>query len=155
MTRGRPRIGTSEEAAERRRRQTADRVRRLRERRRAEKRSSLTNGMVETEAASPTIRTHAAHGMVGERLCCLVERIERLEKELSGLRTRNPALADAYAAERRSIQEDLRNAWGEAKTTGFDAEALREIIRLRSIPSAQRMELERTVSIYKQAIGMS
>lgn len=85
--------------------------------------------------------------MAGERLRYLVERIERLEKELSGLRTRNPALADAYATERRSVQEDLRNAWGEAKTTGFDAEALREIIRLRSIPSAQRMELERTISI--------
>lgn len=155
MARGRPRIGTPEEAAERRRRQTADRVRRLRERRRAEKRSSPINGMVETEAVAPTIHTHAAHGMAGERLRYLVERIERLEKELSGLLTRKPALTDAYAAERRSVQEDLRNAWGEAKTTGFDVEALREIIRLRSIPSAQRMDLERTVSIYKQVLGMS
>ncbi len=93
--------------------------------------------------------------MAGERLRYLVERIERLEKELSGLRTRNPALADAYAVERRSVQEDLRNAWGEAKTTGFDTEALREIIRLRKIPSAQRIELERTISIYKQALGMT
>ncbi|WP_298371117.1 GapR family DNA-binding domain-containing protein [Azospirillum sp.] len=110
--------------------------------------------MAETGAVAPTIRTHVAHSMAGERLRYLVERIERLQKELSGLRTRNPALADAYAAERRSVQEDLRNAWSEAKTTGFDAEALREIIRLRSISSAQRMGLERTVSIYKQALGM-
>lgn len=154
MARGRPRIGTPEEAAERRRRQTAERVRRFRERRRAEKRSSPTNEPVAAESGVPTIRTNAARGLAGERLRYLIERIERLEKELGGLRTRNPALADAYAAERRSAQEDLRNTWGEAKKTGFDVEALREVIRLRKIPSTQRIELEHTVNIYKQALGM-
>ncbi|WP_183182303.1 GapR family DNA-binding domain-containing protein [Azospirillum sp. OGB3] len=92
--------------------------------------------------------------MVGERLQQLVESIEQLERELAGLRTRNPALKDAYAAERRSVQEDLRRVWGEAETAGFSVEALREVIRLRAIPPARRAELEASVSVYRQALGM-
>lgn len=159
MARGRPRIGTPEEAAERRRRQTAERVRRFRERRRAEKRSCPMNEPAATEAAAPTVHPTTVHpttvhGLADERLRYLVERIERLEKELSGLRTRNPTLAKAYAAERRSVQEDLGNTFGEAKKAGFDVEALREVIRLRKIPPVQRIELERTVNVYKQVLGM-
>lgn len=154
MARGRPMIGTPEEAAERRRRLTAERVRRLRERRRAEKQRSPASEPAAASVTVPMPRTNEIYGMAGERLRYFVERIERFEKELGGLRTRNPALADAYTAERRCVQEDLRNTWGDVKKTGFDVEAIREVIRLRKIPSDQRTELEHVVGIYKKILGM-
>lgn len=92
--------------------------------------------------------------MPGERLRDFVERIERLENELSGLRTRNPALKNAYAAERRSVQDDLKQAWADATEAGFSVEALREVIRLRTIPPALRAELEAAVSVYRQVLGV-
>ncbi|MBB3264043.1 uncharacterized protein (UPF0335 family) [Azospirillum sp. OGB3] len=38
------------------------------------------------------------------------------------------------------------------EATGFNVVALREVIRLRSIASAHRIEMEATVSTYKQML---
>lgn len=148
MGRGRPMVGTPEEAAERRRRQTAERVRRLRERRRAEKPQAIA------PVVAPVAVRAAPQPDASGSLRFLVERIESLEAELGRLRSRNPAFAQAYAAERKAVQDELRAAYKDAEAWGFSVEALREVIRLRAIPPARRVELERTVTIYKQALGM-
>lgn len=143
---GRPRIGTAEEAAERKRQQTANRVRRLRERRRAE-------AAVPADAP-PAPAVYTPSPIAAMRLLGFVERIERLETELAGTRSRNPALATAYAAERQQIQAELKAVLKELEDTRFSAAATREILRLRKMDAADRRELETTVALYKQALGM-
>lgn len=152
--RGRPVIGTPEEAAERRRRQTAERVRRLRERRRVEAPSLPASEPVVTEAVAPPTPTTVSPGIAELRLRYFVERIERLEQEVGKLRTRNPALADAYATERRGVQAMLKDAWAEVEASGFSADVTREIIRLRKMPVEERRVFEDRVSLYKRALGM-
>ena len=151
---GRPRIGTPEEAAERRRQLTAARVRRLRGRRRASASAPAGDPVAEAPAPSaPAVRT-ADTDLAAMMLRRFVERLERLEAELAGTRTRDPALADAGAAERRQIGADLKATWKEIKGVGFSVAATREILRLRKMGEAKRREFEATVSAYKQALGM-
>lgn len=154
MARGRPRTGTPEEAAERRRRQTAERVRRLRERRRAETPSLPATAPVVTEAVASPPPAAVAPGIAELRLRTFVERIERLERELGRLRTRNPALAGAYATERRGVQALLKEAWADIEASGFSVEVTREIIRLRKMPVERRREFELGVTLYKRALAM-
>ncbi len=152
---GRLRIGTPEEAEERRRRLTADRVRRLRERRRAKTPASAGDpAAAEAPIPPATTARNAVADLATVMLGRFVETIERLETQLAGTRTRNPALADAYAAERRQVQAGLKAAWGEVEAAGFSVAATREVIRLRKMPVAERQELEATIGLYKQALGM-
>jgi len=72
-----------------------------------------------------------------EQLRSIVDRIERLEEEISGL------------------NEDKSEIYKEAKSNGFDVKALREIIRLRRKDSAELAEYESVVDLYRQALGMS
>jgi uncharacterized protein (UPF0335 family) len=53
------------------------------------------------------------NGLSGEHLRQFVERIERLEEE------------------KRNIAEDIKSVFQEAKSTGFDVPAIREILKLR------------------------
>ena len=66
----------------------------------------------------------------------LIERIERLEEEKKG------------------IGDDIKDVYGEAKATGFDAKTMRTIIRLRRMEKHQRDEQEAMVETYKSALGM-
>lgn len=70
------------------------------------------------------------------RLKSLVERIERLEEEKAGL------------------AEDIREVYGEAKSTGFDVKVMRQIIRLRKIDGNERAEQEELLELYKASLGM-
>jgi uncharacterized protein (UPF0335 family) len=147
---GRPRIGTPEEAAARKRQQTADRVRRLRARR-----AAVPAGTPPADASpAPAIPVYTPSPIASTRLLGFVERIERLETELAGTRSRNPALAAAYATERAAIQAELKAVWKELEGTGFSAAVTREILRLRKMDEADRREFETTVALYKQALGM-
>lgn len=71
-----------------------------------------------------------------DRLKSLIERIERLEEEKAG------------------IAEDIRDVYGEAKSTGFDVAAMREVIRLRKLDGEARMEREELLELYKSALNM-
>ena len=150
---GRPRIGTAEEAAERKRKQTADRVRRLRARRRATAAVPADTPTADDPPALPT-PVYTPSPIAAMRLRQFIERIERLEEELAGTRSRDPALAAAWADERRQIQADLKAVWKELEGTGFSAVVTREILRLRKMDDADRREFETTVVLYKQALGM-
>lgn len=70
------------------------------------------------------------------RLKSIIERVERLEEEKSGL------------------AEDIKEIYGEAKATGFDVKVIRQIIRLRKIELDKRREAEMLLETYKAAIGM-
>lgn len=71
-----------------------------------------------------------------DQLRSIVERIERLEEEKKGL------------------SDDIREVYTEAKSNGFDVKALREIVRLRKMDTAERQEREALRDLYMQALGM-
>jgi uncharacterized protein (UPF0335 family) len=70
------------------------------------------------------------------QLRAFIERIERLEEE------------------KKTISEDIKEVYAEAKGTGFDTKAVRVIIRLRKKDQAERQEEEAILDLYKAALGM-
>ena len=84
------------------------------------------------ETAGP----EAVDKATASRLKSIIERVERLEEEKSGL------------------AEDIKEIYGEAKATGFDVKVIRQIIRLRKIELDKRREAEMLLETYKAAIGM-
>ena len=75
--------------------------------------------------------------LAGEQLRSLIERIETLEEERSG------------------ITADIREIYGEAKSGGFNPKVIRQIIRLRKMDAHDRLEQEELLQLYQQAIGMT
>ena len=71
-----------------------------------------------------------------DQLKAIVERIERLEEE------------------KKTISDDIKDVFAEAKGTGFDTKAIRTIIRLRKKDQAERQEEESILDLYKAALGM-
>jgi uncharacterized protein (UPF0335 family) len=71
-----------------------------------------------------------------EQLKAIVERIERLEEE------------------KKSIADDIRDIFAEAKANGFDTKVLRQVIRLRKQDLAERQEQETVLDLYMHALGM-
>jgi uncharacterized protein (UPF0335 family) len=71
-----------------------------------------------------------------DHLKAFVERIERLEEE------------------KKTIADDIRDVYAEAKGTGFDVKALRTIVRLRKQDSDERKEQEAILETYMHALGM-
>lgn len=70
------------------------------------------------------------------QLRSFIERIERLE------------------GEKKTISDDIKEVYAELKGSGFDAKAVREIIRLRKKEDFERQEEEAMVKLYKNALGM-
>ena len=65
-----------------------------------------------------------------------IERIERPEEE------------------KASINDDIKYVIGEAKGRGYDAKAIRTIIRLRKMDKNARLEAETILQTYMAALGM-
>lgn len=72
-----------------------------------------------------------------DQLKSIIERIERLEEE------------------KKTISDDIKDVYAEAKGNGFDVKALRTIIRLRKQDPNERQEQETILETYMQALGMS
>ncbi|TIX63301.1 MAG: DUF2312 domain-containing protein [Mesorhizobium sp.] len=70
------------------------------------------------------------------QLRAFVERIERLNEEA------------------RAIGDDKKEVYAEAKGTGFDTKAIKQLIRLRRMDPAARQEEESILDLYKAALGM-
>ena len=83
------------------------------------------------DITEPTSQTVAAG-----QLRAFIERIERLEEE------------------KKTIADDIKEVFAEAKGTGFDTKAMRTIIRLRKKDKAEREEEESILDLYKAALGM-
>lgn len=75
--------------------------------------------------------------IAADQLRSIVERIERLEEE------------------KKNIASDVRDVYAEAKANGYDAKAIREIIKLRKLDNHERDEAEYTLDLYKRALGMA
>lgn len=75
-------------------------------------------------------------GIAGERLRSFIQRIERLEEE------------------KKTISDDIREVYAEAKSNGFDPRIMRQVVRLRKMEAADRQEQEALLETYLAALGM-
>ncbi|MER8924320.1 DUF2312 domain-containing protein [Mesorhizobium sp. M0859] len=80
--------------------------------------------------------TETSQTVAAGQLRAYIERIERLESE------------------KQTIALDIKEVYSEAKGTGFDTKAMREIVRLRKKDQAERQEAETILDLYKAALGM-
>lgn len=71
-----------------------------------------------------------------DQLRAFVERIERLDEEI------------------KSLNDDKRDVYAEAKAMGFDTKALKGVIRLRKLDPQERREQEEILDAYLHALGM-
>ncbi|QCE32215.1 DUF2312 domain-containing protein [Acetobacteraceae bacterium] len=75
-------------------------------------------------------------GVAADRLRSIIERVERLEEE------------------KKSLSEDIKDIFSEAKSEGFDVKVIRTIIRMRKQPPAEVEEQENLLDLYRHALGM-
>jgi uncharacterized protein (UPF0335 family) len=71
-----------------------------------------------------------------DQLKAIVERIEKLEEE------------------KKATSDDIRDVYAEAKGNGFDAKALRTIVRMRKMDVDERREQQDVLDTYLHALGM-
>lgn len=70
-----------------------------------------------------------------EKLRQLVSRIEKLEEE------------------KKSIADDVKETYAEAKALGFDTKVLRQVVRWRKQDRQEREEQEQVRELYLHALG--
>ena len=75
-------------------------------------------------------------GIDGNHLRTIVERVERLEEE------------------KRAVSEDISEVYKEAKSLGFDAKIIRQLVKIRKMDQNERYEQETLIDVYKRALGM-
>jgi uncharacterized protein (UPF0335 family) len=78
----------------------------------------------------------SSENVSAEQLRQFIERIERLEEDKKG------------------IADDIKDAYAEAKGTGFDTKTMKAIVRLRKMEKAARQEAEALLDVYKTALGL-
>ena len=71
-----------------------------------------------------------------DQLKAIIERIEHLEQE------------------KKAISDDIRDVYAEAKGNGYDAKALRAVVRMRRQDKHEREEEEAILQTYLEALGM-
>lgn len=71
-----------------------------------------------------------------DQLRSIIERIERCQEE------------------KKTISDDIRDIYSEAKGNGYDVKALRTVVRLRKQDVNERQEQETILETYMQALGM-
>ena len=78
----------------------------------------------------------AMDNSAAEQLRSIVERIERLEEEKSGL------------------SDDIKDVYAEAKAFGFDAAIIRKIVSLRKRQPHELEEEDQLLTLYRMAVGV-
>lgn len=73
----------------------------------------------------------------GEQLRSFVERIERIREE------------------KKSMTDDEKLVFAEAKSSGFDPKYMKAILKLRAVPPSERQEHEAMLEMYAAAMGMA
>ncbi|WP_152048064.1 DUF2312 domain-containing protein [Aureimonas psammosilenae] len=76
-------------------------------------------------------------GVAQDQLKSFVERIERLEEE------------------KKTISDDIKDVYAEAKGNGFDTKVLRKVIAIRKQDQNERAEMDAVLDLYLQALGMA
>ena len=82
-------------------------------------------------SAAPQSLTQSAR----DKLKQLVARIEKLEEE------------------KKSVADDIKETYGEAKALGFDSKVLRQVVRWRKQDRQEREEQEQVRELYLHALG--
>lgn len=77
------------------------------------------------------------NGFAADELRQFIERIERLDEEISGLNA------------------DKSDVFKEAKGRGFDVKIMRTVLRLRKKDHAERQEEDAILDLYLSALGMT
>lgn len=77
------------------------------------------------------------NSIAADQLKSFIERIERLDEE------------------KRTISDDIKDVYGEAKANGFDTKIIRKIVAARKKDHAERKEEEAIMELYLEALGMS
>jgi uncharacterized protein (UPF0335 family) len=85
--------------------------------------------MSETQAAAET-------NVAADELRAFIERIERLEEE------------------KKTISDDVKDVYGEAKSRGYDVKVLRKVVSIRKQDQNERQEMDAILELYMQALGM-
>lgn len=75
--------------------------------------------------------------IAADQLRLLIERIERLEEKKQGL------------------SDDIKDVYGEAKSTGFCTKTIRQIVRLRKMEKHHRDEAQMLLETYMTALGLA
>ncbi|MBC8129938.1 MAG: DUF2312 domain-containing protein [Rhizobiaceae bacterium] len=75
--------------------------------------------------------------VAADELRAFLERIERLEEE------------------KKTIADDIKDVYGEAKGRGYDTKVIRKIVSLRKQDVNERQEHEAILELYLQALGMA
>jgi len=71
-----------------------------------------------------------------EQLRQFIERVERLEEE------------------KKAFQDDIRDVYAEAKSTGFDTKTMKAVVRLRKMEKHHRDEADALLETYRNALGL-
>jgi hypothetical protein len=71
-----------------------------------------------------------------KRLLLLIQRIETMEEE------------------KQHVANDIKDVYLEAKSVGYDAKIMRQIVRLRKMNPDDRAEMEMVLDTYKRALGL-
>ncbi|WP_421857240.1 DUF2312 domain-containing protein [Oricola sp.] len=77
------------------------------------------------------------NGVARDQLRAFIDRIERLEEE------------------KKSIADDIKDVYAEAKGMGFDTKVLRKVVSIRKQDQNERMEQEAVLDLYLHALGMA
>jgi uncharacterized protein (UPF0335 family) len=75
-------------------------------------------------------------GVDAGQLKGFMDRIERLEEEMSNIRS------------------DVREIYAEAKDFGYDPKVMRAVLRLRKLDEADRSELDELTETYRAALNV-
>lgn len=81
--------------------------------------------------------TSSINQATGERLRSFVERLERLDEE------------------KREVAEQIKEVFAELKGEGFDATAIRAILRRRKQDPDRIAEQEAVLDLYLEVLGMT
>lgn len=98
-------------------------------------RYAICAGCVDS-ADGKSIRAASGTSAADDRLRLFIERVERLEEE------------------KRGISDDIRDVYSEAKSVGYDATMMREVVRLRRMSPHDRAERDAILDTYRAAMGL-
>ena len=79
----------------------------------------------------------AEGNVAADQLRLFIERIERLEEE------------------KRTMADDIRDVYSEAKANGYDTKTMRAIVRLRRMETHTRQEMDALLDTYRSALGLA
>jgi uncharacterized protein (UPF0335 family) len=102
------------------------------------RRSRMSSCRDKAEKEDPMSETQAAAetNVAADELRAFIERIERLEEE------------------KKTISDDVKDVYGEAKSRGYDVKVLRKIVSIRKQDQNERQEMDAILELYMQALGM-